>query len=110
MGEEILKFLQKVLDTGLYIGLGALVAWIFYHVKNRDLLGGYIGALVVGVIGALIGGILLDRLTPYVKIFLQILIGERGPHSVNLIAGFIGGFIALFVMNRLNHNKARKKY
>ncbi len=108
MGEEIRKFLMNMLAIGLYIGLGALVAWIFYSVKNRDLLGGFIGALVIGVIGALIGGFVLDRLLLDITIrILRFLVYDTG---VNLIAGFIGGFVALYIMNKLNHDKARKKY
>lgn len=108
MSEEILNFLMKLLAIVLYIGLGALVSWIFYYLKRRDLLGGYIGGLVVGVIGALVGGFILDRLLLDITIrVLRFLVYDTG---VNLIAGFIGAWLALFVMNRLNHNKERKKY
>ena len=30
--------------------------------------------------------------------------------GVNIIAGFIGAYAALYVMNRLNHDRSRKKY
>ncbi len=108
MSEEILSFLMKLLAIVLYIGLGALASWIFFYLKRRDLLGGYIGGLVVGVIGALVGGFILDRLLLDVTIrVLRFLVYDTG---VNLIAGFVGAFLALFIMNRLNHDKERKKY
>ena len=62
MSEGFLSFLRVVKAIVLYVGLGALVAFIFYNLRKRDLFGGYIGGLVVGVIGALIGGLVLDSL------------------------------------------------
>ncbi len=56
MSDEMISFFMKLLAIVLYVALGALVSWLFYYLKRRDLLGGYIGGLVVGVIGALIGG------------------------------------------------------
>jgi len=44
MSEGFLSFLRVVKAIVLYIGLGALVAFIFYNLKKRDLFGGYIGA------------------------------------------------------------------
>lgn len=108
MSEGLLSFLRVVKAIVLYIGLGAIVAFIFYSLKKRDLFGGYIGGLVVGVIGALIGGLVLDSLF-YDKIVTILDFLSRGA-GVNLIAGFIGAYAALFIMNRLNHNRERKKY
>ncbi len=108
MSDEIIKFLKQVLAILLYVGLGALVSWIYYYLKRRDLLGGFIGGLVVGVIGALIGGFILDRLLLDITIkILRFLVYDTG---VNLIAGFIGAYAALYIMNRLNHDKERRKY
>jgi uncharacterized membrane protein YeaQ/YmgE (transglycosylase-associated protein family) len=108
MSEGLLSFLRVVKAIVLYIGLGAIVAFIFYSLKKRDLFGGYIGGLVVGVIGALIGGLVLDSLF-YDKIVTILDFLSRGA-GVNLIAGFIGAYAALYIMNRLNHNRERKKY
>jgi len=30
--------------------------------------------------------------------------------GVNIIAAFIGGYVAVYIMNKLNHNKERKRY
>lgn len=108
MSEGFLSFLRVVKAIVLYISLGAIVAFIFYSLKKRDLFGGYIGGLVVGVIGALIGGLVLDSLF-YDKIVTILDFLSRGA-GVNLIAGFIGAYAALYIMNRLNHNRERKKY
>jgi uncharacterized membrane protein YeaQ/YmgE (transglycosylase-associated protein family) len=108
MPDELLNFLMKILAIAIYLALGAMVAWIFYYIKKRDLFGGYIGGLVVGVIGALIGGFVLDKLFLDICIkILNFLVYETG---VNIIAGLIGGYVAVYIMNRLGHNKERKKY
>jgi len=92
----------------IILAIGAAVAFIFYNVRKRDLFGGYIGGLVVGVIGALVGGFLLDYL--FYDITVQLLEFFSRGAGVNVIAGFIGAYAALYIMNRLNHNKERKKY
>jgi uncharacterized membrane protein YeaQ/YmgE (transglycosylase-associated protein family) len=108
MSDDVLNFLMKLLAIAIYLALGVLVSWIFYFIKRRDLFGGYIGGLVVGVIGALIGGFILDKLFLDITIkVLDFLVYDTG---VNIIAGLIGGYIAVYIMNRLGHNKERKKY
>ncbi|HOO72278.1 MAG TPA: hypothetical protein PK926_11000 [Spirochaetota bacterium] len=108
MSEEIRSFLLMLKAIAIYLSLGALVAFIFYNLKRRDLFAGYIGGLVVGVIGALIGGFILDKL--FYDISVKILEFLSRGAGVNIIAGFIGAYAALFIMNKLNHNKERKKY
>jgi uncharacterized membrane protein YeaQ/YmgE (transglycosylase-associated protein family) len=108
MSDDVLNFLMKILAIAIYLALGAFVSWIFFTIKRRDLFGGYIGGLVVGVIGALIGGFILDKLfLDIAKVVLDFLVYRTG---VNIIAGLIGGYITLYIMNRLGHNKERKKY
>lgn len=108
MSDDLSSFLMKLLAIVIYLALGAFVSWIFYNIKRRDLFGGYIGGLVVGVIGALIGGFILDKLFLDIAVkVLSFLVYDTG---VNIIAGLIGGFIAVYIMNRLGHNKERKKY
>jgi uncharacterized membrane protein YeaQ/YmgE (transglycosylase-associated protein family) len=108
MSEAMRSFMLVVKAIVLYIGIGALVAFIFYNIKKRDLFGGYIGGLVVGVIGALIGGLLLDKI--FYDIAVTILDFLSRGAGVNIIAGFIGAYIALYVMNRLNHDRERRKF
>lgn len=106
--DVLLNFLMKLLAIAIYIAMGALVSWIFYNLKRRDLFGGFIGGMVIGVIGALIGGFILDKLLLDITIkILRFLVYDTG---VNIIAAFIGGYAAVYVMNKLNHDKERKRY
>jgi uncharacterized membrane protein YeaQ/YmgE (transglycosylase-associated protein family) len=108
MSDALRNFLLMIKAIAIYIALGAMVAFIFYNIKKRDLFAGYIGGLVVGVIGALIGGFILDWI--FYDISVKILEFLSRGAGVNIIAGFIGAYCALYIMNRLNHNKERKKY
>lgn len=106
--DAVLSFLMKLLAIAIYIAMGALVSWIFYSLKRRDLFGGFIGGMVIGVIGALIGGFILDKLLLDITIkILRFLVYDTG---VNIIAAFIGGYAAVYIMNKLNHDKERKRY
>lgn len=108
MSDELSGFLMKFIAVAIYLGLGAFASWIYYYAKRRDLFGGYIGGMIVGVIGALIGGFVLDKFLLDVAIdVIRFLVYETG---VNIIAGFIGSYIAIYIMNRLTHNKERKKF
>jgi uncharacterized membrane protein YeaQ/YmgE (transglycosylase-associated protein family) len=97
-------FLTNILAIIIYIAIGAIIAYLFYYIKRRDLFGGYIGGLVIGLLGALIGGLLLNDITERVFNFLL------NVGSANAIAGFIGAYIALHIMNKLSHDRERKKY
>jgi len=108
MSEEIRSFLLMLKAIAIYLSLGALVSLIYYYIRNKDLFGGYIGGLVVGVIGALIGGFILDYI--FYDIAVRVLEFLSRGAGVNVIAGFIGAYIALYIMNKLNHDKERKKY
>ena len=108
MSEDLLGFLMKLLAIAIYLAIGAFVSWIYYFLKRRDLFGGYIGGFAVGIVGALIGGFILDKLFLDIAIkILSFLVYDTG---VNIIAGLIGAYIAVYIMNRLGHNKERKKY
>ncbi len=104
MSPEFMDFIQAVVAILIVIALGAFVSFIFYSIKRRDLFGGYIGGFVIGIIGALIGGYVLNNVTLFILDFLA------KNEYVNVISGFIGAYAALFIMNKLNHDKERKKF
>ncbi|MBN2039497.1 MAG: hypothetical protein JW864_05615 [Spirochaetes bacterium] len=108
MSEDLMGFLMKLLAIAIYLAIGAFVSWIFYFMKRRELFGGYTGGFAVGIVGALIGGFILDKLFLDITIkVLSFLVYDTG---VNIIAGIIGAYIAVYIMNRLGHNKERKKF
>lgn len=108
MKEKIFELLHKLLVIAIIIGIGALISWIFYHLKRKDLFGGFIGGMVVGVIGALIGAFLLDPILVWVVDLLVVRLSLKA--GVNIVAALLCGFFAVFIMNKLNHDRDRTKY
>jgi len=106
--EGLWSFLNVVKAILIFLAIGAIISFIFYFIRRRDLFGGYIGGLVIGFIGAIIGGYLLDYLFYNITVAIMEFL-SRGI-GVNVIAGFIGAYAAVAIMNRLNHDKERKKY
>ena len=108
MSEKMILFLMRILALAVIIGLGALASWIFFYFKKRDLFGGFIGGMVVGVIGALIGAFIIDKLLLDITVrVLKFLVYDL---QIDIIAGFLGAFCAVYIMNKLNHDKTRKKF
>jgi uncharacterized membrane protein YeaQ/YmgE (transglycosylase-associated protein family) len=106
MSAGLEQFLKSLVEIVVVLAIGAFVSFIFYSLKRRELFGGYIGGMVIGVIGALIGGFVLNHITLVIIDFLA-----RNKYvNVNVISGFIGAYFALFIMNKLNHNRERKKF
>lgn len=101
MERDILNIAKAIV---IFLFVGAVVSFIYYTIRRRDLFGGYIGGLAIGFIGALIGGLVLDQA---LLIAIDFLARDVG---VNVIAGFIGAYGAVYIMNRLGHDKVRRKY
>jgi hypothetical protein len=98
-----------LVDIVFFVGASAIVAWYYYYYLKKDLLGGFWGAVLVSAVGALIVFALLQTFIRDIIMWLMSpKIGSTQLSNVNLIAIFIGGFLALYVMNRINHNKERR--
>lgn len=102
------EFIRLSVYLVVCIAIGAAIASYFYYYKKKDLFGGYIGGLVVGTIGALIIGYILDML--FYNIMVTILDFLSRGAGIDIIACVLGGYTALYIMNRLNHDRNRKKY
>ncbi|MCE9500222.1 MAG: hypothetical protein K8R21_06965 [Leptospira sp.] len=98
-----------LVDIIFFIAVSALVAWYFYFYLRKDLLGKFLGATLVAGIGALIIFALLQEVIRDIIMWLMSpKIGSSQLSNVNLIAVFIGGYLALYLMNKINHNRDRR--
>jgi hypothetical protein len=99
----------NLVDIIFLVLASATVAWYFYFYLKKDLLGKYWGAMTVAILGSLI---VFSTLQNFVRELIMWLmspkIGSTQLSNVNLIAIFIGGFCALYIMNLINHDKIRK--
>lgn len=93
-----------IIDIIIYLVLGAMLSWYFYYFKRKDLFGGFIGGAIVGLFGAILGNFLSD----YANFIIEKL--QRGFNNVNIITGLLGGFLALYLFNKINHDRIRKDF
>jgi uncharacterized membrane protein YeaQ/YmgE (transglycosylase-associated protein family) len=98
-----------LVDIIFFIAVSAVVAWYYYFYLKKDLLGKFWGAILVASIGALIiFAILQNILRDVIMWLMSPKIGSTQLSNVNLIAVFIGAYLALFIMNRINHDRERR--
>lgn len=92
--------MQHIISTLIYFVIGIGVGAFFYYVLKRHSLGEIWGAAIVGIIGAVLGGHLLDKL-------LKLL---DGIGNVNIGAALIGSVILvwLFIMVSPGVHKDKK--
>ena len=102
------SFLTVFMRIVIYLLIAAGVASIFYHLRRKKLFGGYIGGFIVAIIGVVIGEFVIERLLMEKTIeILNFLVKTTG---VNIITGFLGAYGAVYLMNKLNHDKERTRY
>jgi len=78
----------------LWLVFGGLAGWIATIIVGQNARFGIIGNIVVGIIGAFLGGWLVDRLSGGRHE------GERRPTSIrSFIAAIIGAIILLLIVN-----------
>ena len=101
---DIVKF---IIATLVHILIAAVLSWYFYSWKRRDLLGGFIGGMIVSFFGGILGGFVVSDAVNFIIDFLQ-----RGFYiaNVNVIAGLIGGYATIYIFNKINHDRSRRDY
>lgn len=108
MKEKMIELAFNLLPFAVILLTGGIVSAIFFYIKKRDLFGGFIGGTVIGILGAVLGAYVLDRLL--LDITRKALIFLVYQTKVDIIAAFLGAWIAVYIMNRVNHDKKREKF
>jgi len=86
-----------VINFIVWLVLGALVGWLASMVMRTDAQQGAILNIVVGIIGAMIGGFLLGGPT----------INNSGLNLTALVVSFIGAVILLAIVNLVRRGRVR---
>lgn len=109
--ESIARFLQWVAEFVVYGLSGLAAAYYFYHYRRKDLPGGFWGASVVAVVGA----VLVSMLTGIEYWFTRLISWLMQPRlddillvRVNIIAAVLGAFLFVYILNRINQDRGRR--
>lgn len=86
-----------VIDIVLWIAFGALAGWIASMIMNTDAEMGALGNIVVGIIGAFIGGFVVRFLTG---------IDATGINITSLIVAVIGAVILLALVKAVSRGRS----
>jgi uncharacterized membrane protein YeaQ/YmgE (transglycosylase-associated protein family) len=89
----------QYLNVGLiYIAMGLACAVYFNFILRRPLLGRLWGAIIVGVIGSFLGGV-VDQL------FAGLIARLTDFQSVNLVAAFLGAMLLIWTLSKVSSPK-----
>lgn len=83
----------------LWIIFGALAGWIASMIMGTNAKQGWLGNIIVGIIGAVVGGWVLSLLLPGQ-------VSANGFNVSSLIVAVIGAIIVLFIYNMITKPKA----
>jgi len=97
-----------IVDSIIYLVLGAAVSWFYFYFKRLDLIGGFIGGFFVALIGAILGVFISQK--PPVSTIIDFLQNGLKISNVNLITASIGAILAIWVLSKLNQGRIRKEY
>lgn len=97
-------FLLYLLKYAILLGIAAVVSWYFYHYKKKDILGGFIGGMVVAILGAII----FDLLFTF-KFMKEVMTFLTTRTYVHIPAALLGAFLALYILNKINHDQERRQ-
>ena len=87
------------LNVGLtYCTIGFATAVFFYFILRKTILGNFIGALVVGLIGSFLGGLLN-------YVFLDIIRFLSDFNSVNVFAALFVSLLLIWLLHRVSPHK-----
>ena len=91
-------------DIIVYATVSAGLAWLFYYWLRKDLIGKFIGAFLIGLLGCILGSFLLGDI---LKKVLGLLQDGLRISNVNILASIIGGYTLLRLYNLFNHDRRR---
>ena len=79
-----------ILDLLVYTLIAALASWFYYSYRQRALIGGFWGGLLVGIVGAVIITLLSNISDWFTRLFIWLMVPKIGGDfyfRVNIITG-----------------------
>ena len=91
--------LETVIAIVSLIIIGIVSGLVFYLIFKMKMYGGLIGAIIIGTVGAIIGGFILDSLISGWDIV------TKNPMHINFITSFAGAFFLLWIFSVITPNE-----
>lgn len=109
--ESLAIVLRQLADFVVYGISGLAAAYYYYNYKKKELPGGFWGAAVVAIIGAVLVTMLAGLEAWFIRLvswLMQPKFGDVLLVRVNLITAIIGAFLFVYILNRINQNRTRR--
>jgi len=88
-----------IINIGLtYLVIGFASALIIFYLFKRQVPGNFIGALIIGLFGSFLGGLLYRAFPQIFNFFTDI-------NDVNVYAAFFFSFILIWIFSKLSSQK-----
>ncbi len=107
-----MKAFEVIVDLLVYAAVGAAVAWYFYYYRRRELIGGFWAAMVLAAIGAVVFTTLATINSWFLHLVYWLMVPkyeETLLFRVNLITAVIGAVVFVYILNRINHDRERRR-
>ena len=97
------------IDIFIFVLCSLLLSSFFYYYKRRDLPGKFIGSIFFSSLGSII---FLGLFQVYTHDILNWLMSPKIKNiqisNLDLISVFLGGYLSLSIVNKLNHNREKR--
>lgn len=97
-----------LVDLIFLISIASIMSWYFYYFRQKEIFGKFLGGTIIAMGGAVLILILQNPIRDVIMWFMSPKMGTMQLSRVNIIAAFLGSYIALYVLIRINRNKERK--
>ncbi len=86
--------MSKLISISIQIIVGLVSAFYFIKIIKKPVFGGMWGAIVVGVIGSVLGGFFLNKVIDFMV---------NNMFTVNFVACFVGAFFFIWLVSKITH-------
>ncbi|MDX1958899.1 MAG: hypothetical protein SFU98_10015 [Leptospiraceae bacterium] len=100
--------LTILVDVFLLVGLSLFFGWYFYFYLKREIIGGYLGAILFALVGSLLFFTFSHKIIRDILMwFMSPKIGSYQISNLNLIVVALGAFGTLYLVDKIQNRKRK---
>ena len=107
MNNNLNPIVIYLLQLAAYIIISLVVAAYYYYIKQKYFFGKFIGGVIVGFIGAIVGALVFDTFTRLITFRVMPFLVNQNPIKMNFIAVFLGTYIFIYALRKASHDRNR---